>query len=156
MFEFKEDDRMPLLEMGQLKLSPAASKLLGKKEIHDLTLRHLFGDFGKRYEIEIVTYDEIINYREKDIQSNYTLKGKAVYVITERDMNQSSIISCKCVECGKEYLGDRNDKDMCNTLIGLPVLDEDGEIVFIPTNEGRFGCNKNTCKTCLFEQIERL
>lgn len=147
MFEFKEDDWKPLLEMGQLRLSPAAIEILGEEEINDLIVRHLYGDIGNQNEVEIVTYEEIINYGEKDIQSNYTLEGKVVYVITDRDINQSSLKSCKCFKCGTVYSVDRND--MFSSLIGVPVLGEDGEIVFIPTNEGDFGCNINVCNKCI-------
>ena len=153
MFEFKEDNRMPLLKEGELQLYPEAQKLLEQDEINELMVSHLMGDYGMQCKIEIVTYDEILNYREKDIQPNFTLKNKGVFVVTERDMNQSTIINCTCVECGKGYLVDRNDMD----FIGLPVFDEEeDEIIFIPTDEGRYGFNKNKCKTCLFEQIERL
>ncbi|MFT8322689.1 MAG: hypothetical protein ABF649_17600 [Bacillus sp. (in: firmicutes)] len=146
MFEFKEDDRKPLLEMGQLKLSPATIEILGQEEINDLIVRHLYGDFGNQYEVEIIIYEEIINYGEKDIQSNYTLEGNVVFVIIEREMNQSSIKSCKCCNCGTVFLVDRND--MFSSLIGVPVLGEDGEMAFIPTNEGNFGCNLNVCNKC--------
>ncbi|QIZ07608.1 hypothetical protein HFZ78_13425 [Priestia megaterium] len=89
MFEFKEErfkeeDWEPLFEMGEfLKISPEVNKRLGLRQIADLVVRHLTGDYGDN-EALAKPNERAIKHGE-DVISGYIVKGKLVMVATKGD-----------------------------------------------------------------------